>query len=238
MRRVIALVDMDAYFAAVEQLDDPFLRSKAVVITNHPKNSTIISCSYEARFYGIRVGDTLWDARKKCPSMVVKSSRSQRYGMVSDKIMQALAYHITPDIEQSSVDEAYLDLTFVKHLYPSFDVLAQKIQSTIYQASGLSASVGIGSNKTIAKYAAKQNKPYGYMVIPHEDSKLALSDVPVSELCGIGPGMTKYLSQLGIHYCKDIEKFPYPYYLRGLVELVVVFGLCVLEKIPTKSSLK
>lgn len=207
-KRAIALADMDAFFTSVEQLDDPFLRSRAVVITSHQQGSCVISCSYEARQYGIKVGMSLLEAKQHCSLLVQRVSRSQRYAEISDRIIHALKTQITPVIEQSSIDEAYLELTAEQGLYPSPQHMAEHIREVIYQSSGLSASVGLSGDKTTAKFAAKQNKPHGYMIIPPYESKLALADVPVSELCGIGHGMTRYLAQLGVHTCKDMQSIP------------------------------
>ncbi|HJN38219.1 MAG TPA: DNA polymerase IV [Gammaproteobacteria bacterium] len=207
-RRVIALADMDAFFASVEQLDQPYLRSRAVVITSRHQGSCVISCSYEARSYGIKVGMPIFEAKQLCPLLVQCISRSDRYAEISDCIMHALKSKITPMIEQSSIDEAYLDLTAEQQLYESHQHMVEHIRCVVYQASGLSVSVGLSGDKTTAKFAAKQNKPHGYMIIPPHEACLALADVPVAELCGIGQGMQSFLAGLGVHHCQDMRNIP------------------------------
>ncbi len=205
--RAIALIDMDAFFASIEQRDHPELRNKPVAITNGLQGSCIITCSYEARRFGIKTGMPVYEAKKLCPQLIQRGSRPECYSLISTRIMQAL-HDITPDIEIYSVDEAFLDLTHCQKLYGDIVSVAQSIQDIVWQASQLTCSVGLSSNKTCAKYAAKLNKPNGFTVIKPDDTKHALRDVPVTELCGINKGIGGFLAKHNVYFCGDIERIP------------------------------
>lgn len=205
--RAIVLVDMDAFFASIEQLDNPELRNKPVAVTNGLQGSCIITCSYEARQFGIKTGMPVYEAKRRCPNLIQCGSRPERYTELSSRIMHALA-QITPDIEIYSIDEAFLDLTFCQKLYGDPINVAKQIQQTVWQASRLTCSVGLSSNKTCAKFAAKLNKPKGFSVILPEHTKQRLRDVPVTELCGINKGIARFLAQYNVHFCGDMERIP------------------------------
>ena len=185
---MIALVDMDSFFASIEQFDQPELFGRPVAVTNGLQGTCIITCSYEARYWGIKTGMRLKEAKKLCPDIIQRPSRPKRYAEISTKIMRALT-SITPDIEVYSVDEAFLELTHCQKIIKSPEVVAKKIQNLVAEVSGLPCSIGISGDKTTAKYAAKQNKPNGTTVIHPELSEEALSDAPVTDLCGIAKGM-------------------------------------------------
>lgn len=206
-QRAIALIDMDAFFASIEQLDNPDLRGKPVAVTNGLQGSCIITCSYEARQFGIKTGMLLYEAKNRCPQLIQCGSRPDRYSLLSTRIMQAL-HDITPDIEIYSVDEAFLDLTRCQKIYSDLIATAKQIKQVVYQASQLTCSVGLSSNKTCAKYAAKLNKPNGFTVIRPDETKQALRDTPVTELCGINRGIAGFLAQYNVHFCGDIERIP------------------------------
>jgi DNA polymerase-4 len=199
---------MDAFFASVEQLDDPSLLGRPVAVTNGSQGSTIITASYEARQYGIKTGTKLRDARFRCPDLVVTSSSHRRYGEVSKTIMQALANEITPDIEIFSIDEAFLDVTHCQRLHGDPISIAEKVQTLVWEVSGLTCSVGIGGDKTTAKMAAGLMKPAGITTIPPWEAEETLASVSVSRLCGIGPAITKFLAKHGVHVCGDMKKLP------------------------------
>lgn len=205
--RAIVLVDMDAFFASIEQLDNPELRNKPVAVTNGLQGSCIITCSYEARQFGIKTGMPVYEAKRLCPSLIQCGSRPDRYTELSSRIMHALS-QITPDIEIYSIDEAFLDLTFCQELYGDPIEVASQVQQAVWQASRLTCSVGLSSNKTCAKFAAKLNKPNGFTVILPEHTKQRLRDVPVTELCGINKGIARFLAQYNVHFCGDMERIP------------------------------
>jgi DNA polymerase-4 len=206
--RCIICVDMNAFFASVEQLLDPKLRKRPVAITNGHHGSCIITASYAARAYGIKTGMPLSQARWLCPDLIQMPARATIYESYSKRLMRLLHDHFTPDIEVFSVDEAFLDMTRVYHRYQSPRLLAQSIQDAVRQQLSLPCSVGISGDKTTAKYAAKCHKPMGVTVIEPIISERILAPLPVSELCGIGPRTTRYLSQYGGVNCGSVKRIP------------------------------
>lgn len=205
---MIALVDMDAFFASVEQLDNPRLRGKPVGVVNGEQGSTFIAASYEARAFGIRTGTHWQEARERCPDCFRVVARPARYAEVSARIMAALT-EVTPEVEVFSVDEAFLDLTGCQSYYryrPA--AIAALIRDTVQRASGLSCSVGLAGDKGTAKWAAQQHKPGGITLVPPDAAEATLAPVPLTELCGIGPGMAAFFAEYGVVTCGDMKKIP------------------------------
>ncbi len=205
--RVILLVDMDAFFAAVEQRDHPKWRKKPICITNGSQGSTIITASYEARSCGVKTGMRLREAKRYCPELIRIPSHPERYVEVSMAIMEAL-HNITPDIEVFSVDEAFLDASGVQQLWGTPYQIARMTKKTVLDASGLYCSVGVSGDKTTAKFAAKQSKPDGLTVIPPWEAEKRLKDAPVTALCGINKGIGGFLAQYGVRRCGDMKNIP------------------------------
>ncbi len=204
--RAIILIDMNAFFSSVEQLDRPEWRGQPVAVTNGSQGTTIITCSYEARQFGIKTGMKIYEAKRICAHLIHAPSRPHRYAEVSKTIMEALT-SITPDCEIASCDECYLDVTHCQQLYDPIKA-AQKSKSLIYKVSGLHCSVGVSGDKTTAKFAAQLQKPNGFTVIYPDRAKERLRHVPVTELCGIGQGVGKFLARYGIYTCGDMENLP------------------------------
>ncbi len=205
--RAIILVDMNAFFASVEQHDKPEWRGRPVAITNGLQGTCIITCSYEARAMGVKTGMRLKQAYEKCPTLIQCPAHPERYAEVSTSIMSAL-YTITPDVEVFSVDEAFLDVTRCQKILGTPQEIAQLIKQTVYEASGLLCSVGMSGDKTTAKHAAKQNKPDGLTIVPPSQAKHYLHNVPVTELCGINKGIGGYLADRGVFTCGDMAQLP------------------------------
>ena len=182
--RMVCLIDMNCFFAQIEQQDNPFWRNRPVAVTNGKVGSTIITSSYEARAYGVKTGMRLKEARMLCPDLIQAPSRPHRYAEVSTAIMEALQ-NITPDIEIYSVDEAFLELTACQNLYNGSEQIGNLIKETVSRVSGLTCSVGISGDKTTAKFAAKLHKPDGMTVIPPWEAEKRLSGELVTELSGI-----------------------------------------------------
>jgi DNA polymerase-4 len=206
--RAIALVDMNAFFAAIEQQDFPEYRGRPVVITNGLRGTCVITCSYEARSFGICTGTRLPKAKALCPDVVRLPARPHRYAEVSSRIMAALAEAISPDIEVYSVDEAFLDVTHCQRLLGDPETIGRRIKQAVFDASGLLCSVGVSGDVTTAKFAAKQRKPDGLTVIPPWEAAEQLHDVPVTELCGIARGIGGFLERHGVRTCGDMKKLP------------------------------
>ncbi|MFN2308461.1 MAG: DNA polymerase IV [Gammaproteobacteria bacterium] len=205
--RAIILVDMNAFFASVEQRERPELRGRPIGITNGATGTCIITCSYEARAYGIRTGMRLKEALRLCPEFLQVPARPERYARVSTAIMEALT-RVSPDVEIFSVDEAFLDVTRCQRLLGTPEQIARQAKAAVFAACGLPCSVGVAGDKTTAKYAAKLHKPDGLTVIPPEETAARLRDVPVTELCGIASGIGGYLAERGVTTCGDMARLP------------------------------
>lgn len=203
----IVLVDMNAFFASVEQHDRPELRGRPIGITNGATGTCIITSSYEARAHGVKTGMRVRDALRLCPDFLQIPARPERYARVSTAIMEALT-RISPDVEVFSVDEAFLDVTRCQRLLGTPERIARQTKATVWDACGLPCSVGVAGDKTTAKYAAKLHKPDGLTVIPPWETALRLRDVPVTELCGIADGIGGYLAERGVHTCGDMARLP------------------------------
>lgn len=205
--RAIILVDMNAFFASVEQHDNPEWRGRPVAITNGTVGTCIITCSYEARAYGVKTGMRLKRGRELCPDLIQCPARPERYAAVSSDIMSALQ-DITPDVEVFSVDEAFLDVTRCQRLLGTPGHIAYLAKQKVFEASGVLCSIGVSGDKTTAKYAAKLDKPNGLTIIPPWEAKQRLHDVPVTELCGIAEGIGNFLAARGVYKCGDMQRLP------------------------------
>jgi len=205
--RAIVLVDMNAFFASIEQRDHPEWRGRPLAITNGNQGTCIITCSYEARAYGIKTGMRLKEARRLCPDLIQCPAHPQRYAETSAAIMEALL-DITPDIEIFSVDEAFLDVTRCQRLLGTPPYIAQLAKQSVFAASGVLCSAGVSGDKTTAKFAAKLDKPNGLTVIPPWEAAQRLHDVPVTGLCGIAEGIGRFLAAHGVHTCGEVKRLP------------------------------
>lgn len=203
--RAIILVDMNAFFASVEQLDHPEWRGRALAVTNGKQGTCIITSSYEARSYGIKTGMRLKEARKLCRNLIQVPARPDRYVEVSRTIMHALEA-LSPDIEVFSVDEAFIDVTHRQLLHGTPEKIGRMAKELIFKASGLLCSVGVSGDKTTAKFAAKLEKPNGLVVIPPWEAKERLRYVKVTELSGIKSGIGGFLKKYGATFCGEVEK--------------------------------
>lgn len=205
--RAIILMDMDAFFASVEQFDRPEWRDRPVAVTNGRIGTCIITSSYEARACGVKTGMRLREGRQLCPDLIQCPARPTRYAEISTRIMTALQ-DITPDIEVFSVDEAFLDVTHCQRLLGSPEHIGRLTRHKVFESVGLRCSVGVSGDKTTAKYAAKLGKPDGFIVIPPWEAKQRLHSVPVTQLCGINRGIGDFLAARGVHVCGDMARLP------------------------------
>lgn len=201
--RAIIFVDMNAFFASVEQLDNPQLRGKPIAVTNGKEGTCIITCSYEARRFGIKTGMRLKQATQLCPLLIQCPSRPARYAQVSMQIMHALQA-ITPDVEVFSVDEAFLDVTYCQRLLGDPIAIAKQVKQAVYQASHLPCSIGVSGSKAIAKFASNCEKPNGLTVIEPWQAKKRLQDEPITKLCGVAQGISHFLASYGAQTCGEV----------------------------------
>ena len=206
-QRAIIHIDMNAFFASVEQKDFPKLRDKPLAVTNGLQGTCIITSSYEARAYGVKTGMRIHEAKRLCPHLIQVPTRPKRYTEVSCNIMKALEA-VTPDIEIFSIDEAFLDVTYCQLLHGSPEKIGRMTKQCVLDASGLLCSVGISGDKTTAKYAGELQKPDGFCVIPPWEARERLHYAPVTDLCGIGKGVGAFLEKHGVRVCGDMQKIP------------------------------
>lgn len=198
MKRWIIHVDMDAFFAAVEQRNHPELQGKPVIIGGLSGRGVVSTASYEARKYGVRSAMPMVEARRRCPQGIFLSGNYTLYTVVSQEIMDILA-DFSPVIEPLSLDEAFLDMTGTELLFPEIADAARQIKARIKAEVGLVASAGIAPNKFLAKLASDLDKPDGLVIIKHGEEKRILTDLPVSRLWGVGPAMGSILKKIGIN---------------------------------------
>jgi len=201
-------MDMDAFFAAVEQRDRPSLRGRPVVVGGSPDGRGVVAAaSYEARRYGIHSAMPSAEARRRCPDAVFISPNHNKYRSLSTQIM-ALLEEYTPWVEQLSVDEAFLDVTGSLRLHGSARRIAEQIRRRISDTFNLTASVGIGPNKFLAKLASEQAKPDGLLEVLPEEALEFLAPLSVEALWGVGESTARKLRRLGFNTIGQIQKCP------------------------------
>jgi nucleotidyltransferase/DNA polymerase involved in DNA repair len=198
--RSILHVDMDAFYASVEQLDHPEYKGRPVIVGADPKGGTgrgvVAACSYEARKFGVRSALPISRAWKLCPDGVYVRPRMKRYVEVSGQIMQVFRRY-TDLVEPLSIDEAFLDITGSIALFGPPEKIARSIKNEIREQTGLTASVGLAPNKFLAKIASDIRKPDGFMVVDEKDVAAFLRDLPISRLWGVGPKTEQRLHERG-----------------------------------------
>lgn len=204
---IIAHIDMNAFFASIEQRDFPELRGRPVAVTNGVQGTTIITCSYEARAHGVHTGMRLREARWRCPDIIQRATRPQVYAAISSAIMLALQ-DVSPDVEVFSVDEAFLDLTQCQSLHGSPERMGRMIVDKVQASSGLPCSVGISGDKSTAKFAANLVKPNGFTIIPPWETRARLEHEPATALSGIAEGIGGFLAERGALTCGDVGRLP------------------------------
>ena len=197
MQRWIMHVDMDAFFASVEQFDNPDLMGLPVIVGGQSDRGVVSTCSYEARVYGVHSAMPMIEARRLCPQAVFLPGRMKRYQEVSRQIMNIFD-SFSPLVEQLSVDEAFLDISGMELLAGSERDIGFKVKRSIKEKTGLTASVGIAPNKFLAKLASDMQKPDGLVVIRAEEAEGMLKPMSVRRIFGIGRSAEKSLLQFGI----------------------------------------
>lgn len=205
--RKIIHVDMDAFYASVEQRDHPELRGKALAVGHGARRGVVAAASYEARRFGVRSAMPSTTAIRKCPDLIFVAPRFDVYKAVSRQI-HAIFAEYTDLVEPLSLDEAYLDVTANRRGLPTATETAQEIRQRIFDETGLTASAGISYNKFIAKLASDQRKPNGQFVVPPERAEAFLEPLPISRFHGIGPKTESRMHQLGIFTGADLKRQP------------------------------
>jgi DNA polymerase-4 len=204
--RIIAHADMDAFYAAIEQLDDPALRGRPILVGPPSGRGVVLTASYEARPYGVGSAMPMAKARRMCPTAVIIPPRFDRYQEVSKTIMGVFA-DFSPDVEALSLDEAFLDMTGSEQLFGDPESIGRRVKAAIREATGgLTASVGLSATKYVAKVASGCRKPDGLTVVPPEEAKAWLAPLPVAWLWGAGPKTQARLHHLGLQTIGEVAK--------------------------------
>lgn len=200
----LAHIDCDAFYCSVEKRDNPELKNKPVIVGGGERGVVAAAC-YVARQYGIRSAMPSWQALKACPELVVLKPRMAHYQSVSRAIKQKMEA-LTPLVQSLSIDEAFLDMSGTEKLHgkPAAVMLAE-FQAFILQEIGITVSIGLGANKSLAKIASDQDKPHGFFVLGHTTAKRWLADQPVSIIFGLGKASTATLAAHNITHCRDIH---------------------------------
>ena len=207
---------MDAFFASVEQLDNPELKGKPVAVGGSGERSVVAAASYEARKFGVRSAMPSLTAKKLCPGLIFVKPRFERYQEVSAAIFEILREY-TDKVEPLSIDEGFLDVTTDLKNIGSATLIAREIRGKIKERTGLTASAGISVNKFLAKIASDIKKPNGQFVIPPEDASRFIEELPVERFYGIGKVTAEKMHKLGVHNGKDLKSW-------DLTSLVRNFG--------------
>jgi DNA polymerase-4 len=207
IQRCIAHVDMDAFYASVEQRDRPELRGLPVLVGGSGPRGVVAAASYEARRFGIRSAMTASEARRRCPEAVFLRPRMPHYKKISTRIFDVFR-EFTPEVEGLSLDEAFLDLTASLRMFPSVEVLAARIKERIREETGLTGSVGAGPNKLVAKIASDLDKPDGLCVLFGDRISRTLDPLPARRIAGIGPRTSLRLERLGVRSVRELRLAP------------------------------
>jgi nucleotidyltransferase/DNA polymerase involved in DNA repair len=206
--RSIIHVDMDAFYASIEQLDHPEYKGKPVIVGADPKSGqgrgVVAACSYEARKFGIRSALPISRAWKLCPHGVYVRPRMERYAEVSRGIMEIFR-RFTDLVEPLSIDEAFLDITGSTSLLGPSEQIARSIKEEIRKTIGLNASVGLAPNKFLAKIASDLKKPDAFVVVAEKNIEAFLADLPISRLWGVGPKTEQRLHEMGFRTIRQIR---------------------------------
>ncbi len=206
MRKILH-IDMDAFYASVEQRDDPVLRGKPVVVAWRGARSVVCAASYEARVFGVRSAMPAVRAERLCPDAIFVPPDFVRYKAVSKQVREIFLRH-TDLVEPLSLDEAYLDVTAPKSGLPSATAIAEEIRRQIREETALTASAGIAPNKFLAKIASDWRKPDGQFVIRPQQVDAFLAPLPVAKIPGVGKVMQGKLAALGIAVVADLREYP------------------------------
>jgi DNA polymerase-4 len=201
--RAILHVDMDAFYASVEQRDDPSLRGRPLIVGGHPKRGVVLAASYEVRPFGVRSAMPMSHAVRRCPHAVVVRPRFDAYVRASEGV-HAVFERYTPLIEPLSLDEAFLDVTASRSLFGDGITIARRIREEIRAEVGLPASAGVASVKFLAKMASDLAKPDGIKVVPAGEERAFLAGLPVGRLWGVGPRTEARLHAMGLRRIGDI----------------------------------
>ena len=207
MRRWIMHVDMDAFFASIEQLDHPECEGHPVIVGGLSSRGVVATCSYEARKFGVHSAMPISRAKKLCPDGIYVYPRMDRYKEVSHQIFSIMK-EFTPYIEPLSIDESFIEVSGMSTMYSGPKALGRAIKDRVYEQTGLIISAGLAPNKFLAKLASDLDKPDGLVVIPYGREKEILAPLPIKRIWGVGPRTEKILKTGGFHLMRHIQALP------------------------------
>ena len=200
-------VDMDAFFASIEQLDHPEYKGHPVIVGGLSSRGVVATCSYEARKFGVHSAMPISRAKKLCPDGIYVYPRMDRYKEVSNQIFSIMK-EFTPYIEPLSIDEAFLEVSGMSTMYSGPKALGRAIKDRVFEKTGLIISAGLAPNKFLAKLASDLDKPDGLVVIPYGREKEVLAPLPIKRIWGVGPRTEKILKAGGFHLMRHIQSLP------------------------------
>lgn len=222
MSKVVFHLDMDAFFAAIEQRERPELRGKPVIVGGTGRRGVVSTASYEARPFGVHSAMPTYRARQLCPQGIFIPPRGALYAKVSRQLMGILA-DFSPHVEPLSLDEAFLDMSGTEKLFGPPEEAARKLMQRIRDELSLTASIGVSRTKFLAKIASDMNKPDGLTVVPFGKEKEFLAPLPIERLWGVGPKSAPKLRALGLSLIGDVARWP----VEDLEKRFGAFGLRV-----------
>lgn len=215
---VILHLDMDAFFAAIEQTIHPSLKGKPVIVGGDPNSRGVVStCSYEARNYGVHSAMPMREAYRLCPDAIYINTSGDKYSYMSTEVVKIMK-EFSPKVEPVSIDESFADITAIHERYGGIERTAQEIKNQIKRELNLTCSIGIGPNRFVAKMASSSNKPDGLVIVFPDDVKQFLWVRPVDHLWGVGPKSSEALRKKGINTIGDLAKTPE-------IKLKAMFGI-------------
>ena len=199
----MAHADMDAFYAAVEQMDDPGLAGRPVLVGPNSPRGVVLTASYEARQYGVGSAMPVGEATRRCPDAIIVPPRFERYQELSGETMRVLG-DFSPRVEPLSLDEAFLDMTGAESIFGSPREMGRQIKDAVFEATGLHISVGVSATKYVAKVASAHDKPNGLTVVPPDRATAWLAPLPITKLWGVGKKTAPRLEALGYRVIGDI----------------------------------
>lgn len=203
--RIVLHIDMNAFFASVEQQTNPDLQGKPIAVIGRGR-TVVTTASYEARAFGVKTGMNTWQAKQACPHIIFVIGDNRRYTHTSSEIMNMMRDY-TPLVEVFSIDEAWMDVTHSLTIFGSPENIAYQIKARIKHRFGITCSIGIAPNKLLAKLASEMKKPDGLTRILPEEVSRVLERMPAKELCGIGRKMERHLLMMGIQTCGELGRY-------------------------------
>ncbi len=209
--RQIIHADMDAFFASIEQRDNPKLRGKPVLVGGSPKaRGVVAAASYEARRFGCRSAMPMKSAVRLCPAAAIVPPRPPRYREVSGQVMEIFRA-VTPLVEALSLDEAFLDVSHLVEAGGAADAIARRLKTTVREETELTVSCGVATSKSVAKIASEMHKPDGLTVAPPGGEREFLAPLPIGDLWGVGPRTAERLRKAGVHTIGELSERPLPW---------------------------